>query len=1225
MDFLRKLFGGGGNEGDAVARVGAAFAGLDKHRAGLSRDIAQYVVKDSGSSVLSTLSTQAVQTYWQNNGGHWRWNVDKNPIFKGGVTWSHAQQHRLGEIMSALHPLGSGGDWGMMGTATSPGWLRHVLSMQARHDGTISNMDDFHDLATGHGAGMEAILDLLFSNNPRNYNHPDCTGLFSGTKLWLAAHAAEVIAAAPKLGAAPRSLLVAAIGRFGQTGPYLDLLVDAAVASAKTVKEAAYKALTGADPKALAAALDQRFPVAAPGAAVELVNLVSRTLGAGNDSLLQGWRATTTAPKVLAAIDAAQMKQNLVAVATDVPAAVTGGYIALDGSLVELLPAPPPPEASEVPDAVMDLLKPSIQSFNQVLEKGRQEAKTERWHWSKQHRPITHDTIRQMKQRAQSGNFHHSDNPFEWMQIHVAIDRSGIDAFFASPHLTLRHVTIIARATTYGNLLAIYAPYGESPASVELRRRIHNGADLRTVQAMWAPRPERKISGNAIEAALASWGNPTDNVEGDHLWPLVAENLDLIEEALGFRPQSGPTQLNLSVALDLLAVLPKVPQRLLMPLMTIATGTRKGPRGEARKLLAGAPDIDGSILHLLGDSKQEVRAGAAEWLGQRGNKTAITPLRQAQKGEKSDIGKAAIISALERLGDDVSDLFDPALMKKEAEVGLAKAGGKGLEWLSLDNLPALKWRDGRAVDPVLVRWWAVLANKLKQPGGNALIDMWLDRLAPGDADRLGRYVLTAWIDQDTRSPTQEEANAYALSQVDSRLQSNLAMVKRYPQSAEYYITDRDRLFAQLKNEQLRIYLGSAADNKGLLALTTRVGGADAARAAKAYLKNHGARVSQCKALLEALAANPSGAAIQVVLATANRFKARSVQALAAELIDAIATRRGWTAEELADRTIPTAGLDETGAAEIDCGNDRTYRMVVDESDSLVLLNTSGQPVKALPTARIDDEKPLLDEAKKLLVNARKEIKQVVPDQTARLREAMCLERRWPADDWNLYILGHPLVARLARRLVWMGLDADGNCLATFRPLDDNSLTDTGDNTVDLSRFALVQLAHSLLVPADVAAAWRTHLADYEVTSPFDQFGRDLPKLAPEQLTARDITDRKGWMIETFKLRGAAIRQGYVRGAAEDGGVFMTYERRYVAAGLIALIHFSGSPLPEENLPAALFELNFARIKRNSNWHGATVVLGDVPPVLLAETWQDLYDIAAKGTGFDPQWEKKTPW
>ena len=1023
---------------------------------------------------------------------------------------------------------------------------------------------------------------------------------------------------APRMAAVPRAQLMTAIGRFGLTEPYLDLLMDGAVSTAKTVKAAAQAALTGAGTGRLPELLRQRFGASAPGVRAELVAFAARALSDGARPILEDWLAAETAPKVRLALEGALGGLH---------AAVQGqgrdsaeGYLALDGTTVAIPPVPPAPDAPPIPQAVVDLLKPSIDSFNAVLAKEKRENAHEKWHWTRRFTPVGSEALRAIKEAAEQGKSRQSDNlTYQWMHIHVSFDRSGIGAFLSSPSLTLRHIVNLYCWTSHGNLFSAFGPYVSGPIAAELRRRIAGGADLRMLQSMW--RGDEAIASHLI----SRWGSSIETIEPDRLWPLVAQHFDYIEEALGFQPQSGSQPMNVGPALELLAVLPKVPQRFLRPLMAVATSTRKGPRADARKLLAGAPGIDGLIARMLEDGKQEVRSGAAEWLAQRGTAAEIPALRKALKAEKSDLARAALITALERLGDDVSDVFDPVRMKKEAEAGLAKNQPKGLEWFPFDTLPALQWRDGKAVDSVLVRWWIVLAAKLKQTGGNALIDLWLDRLAPGHAHRLGLHVLTSWIAQDTRTCTLDEANAYAESVVDATLQQHLQYVKRWPQSAGYWITDRDKLFAQLRNAKFSTYLGSAADSKGLLGLATRVDGADMARHCRAFLKTHGSRVSQAKAILDALAANPSPAAIQVVLATANRFKAKTVQAHAGALIDDIAARRGWTTEELADRTIPTAGLDETGAADLDCGPERTYRMVLDASDSLVLLNASGQPVKALPTARVDEEKPLVEEARKALATARKEIKQVIPDQTARLREAMCLERTWPVEDWQLYVLGHPLVARLARRLVWMGLDADGACVATFRPLDDNSLSDALDNSVDISRFASIQLAHSRLVDAGLAKAWQTHLADYEVASPFDQFGRDLPVFDPAHKADTAITDRRGWMIETFKLRGAANKLGYSRGQAEDGGVFFTYERTYHAAGLVALIHFSGSPLPEENLPAALHELTFAKLRRNSGWHGAAVALGDVPPVLLAETWQDLYDIAARGTGFDADWEKKTPW
>ena len=287
----------------------------------------------------------------------------------------------------------------------------------------------------------------------------------------------------------------------------------------------------------------------------------------------------------------------------------------------------------------------------------------------------------------------------------------------------------------------------------------------------------------------------------------------------------------------------------------------------------------------------------------------------------------------------------------------------------------------------------------------------------------------------------------------------------------------------------------------------------------------------------------------------------------------------------------------------------------------MITNPDGREVKALPGPRIDDERGAVDASKKLLTNARKEVKQVFAAQTERLKEAMCLQRNWPREDWECFVAGHPLVGRIANRLIWQGLDDDGQPLSTFRPLGDGSYSDASDEDIDISAFAYIRPAHSSLLDAPAISAWRKHLADYGVIVPFDQLGRELPRLTDGQGKDRSINDREGWMIETFQLRGVANKLGYQRGAAQDGGWFMTYEKTYREAELLVEIEFTGSPLPETNRPGALQTLCFRKFRGSGSGSGQ-VALGDVPPVLLAECWRDLHEIAEKGTGFDPDWNKK---
>jgi hypothetical protein len=72
-----------------------------------------------------------------------------------------------------------------------------------------------------------------------------------------------------------------------------------------------------------------------------------------------------------------------------------------------------------------------------------------------------------------------------------------------------------------------------------------------------------------------------------------------------------------------------------------------------------------------------------------------------------------------------------------------------------------------------------------------------------------------------------------------------------------------------------------------------------------------------------------------------------------------------------------------------------------------------------------------------------------------------------------------------------------------------------------------------------------------------------------------------------------------------------------------VIEFTGNSLPEQNVPAALISLKFERGAGPGRYSGVTK-LGDVPPVLLSECWNDYQAMAAKAQ-YDPEWAKKSPW
>lgn len=724
----------------------------------------------------------------------------------------------------------------------------------------------------------------------------------------------------------------------------------------------------------------------------------------------------------------------------------------------------------------------------------------------------------------------------------------------------------------------------------------------------------------------------------DAVWPLLAQHPEVIDAALGL---SGSGQSYgdppLAQALAALDTFPTVPSRWLPRVLEFALGDSRPLRAAAQRVLDKLPDIGKRVADVLGSSRQELRIEAARWLGRLGYRPAIPALYAALDKEVRETVSAELMTALERLGEDIAPRLAPATLLQQARKGLKAKPPSGLAWLNLDQLPACSWRDaaaspGAQVDPDIIRWWVILAAKLKEPAANALLVRYLGLLDDASAAALGRFLLQSFVAHDTAGPPLEEALAHAAKEAPGTYQYYQQAARQYPDLyAEQGKLTEEQIFEQYKREKLAEYGGTAIGEKGILALACCVPGHELVDAMRVYMRDHYTRRAQIEAMLEAASVSDDPAVIQFVLGISRRYRTALVQQKARLLVERIAERNRWSPDQLADRTIPTGGLDETGRMDFAYGG-RRFGVVLDARLKPVLLNADGKAIAALPAARQDDDPESIKEGKQLFTTCKKEVRQVAEMQTARLYEAMCAGRLWPAHEWDEYVRRHPVVGRMSQRLVWMRVAADGSLLSLLRPSEDGSLIDADDEEVSLAPEDRIGLAHASLLDEDQVRAWLAHLKDYKVTPLFAQLVRRKPALANPE--ADLIDDRLGWISDTFTLRGAFAKQGYARGAAEDGGLFFEYTKDFAGAGLQVRIEFSGNSLPEDNIPAALKSLSFMRLGapggfgfdyRSGGGGSGGVPLSKVPPVLLAEAYADYHAVAAATQGFDPDWQRKMPW
>ena len=285
--------------------------------------------------------------------------------------------------------------------------------------------------------------------------------------------------------------------------------------------------------------------------------------------------------------------------------------------------------------------------------------------------------------------------------------------------------------------------------------------------------------------------------------------------------------------------------------------------------------------------------------------------------------------------------------------------------------------------------------------------------------------------------------------------------------------------------------------------------------------------------LEALTQIGSDTALMLLSGFTEQKRYSDLQARAAAALERIADERGLSLDELADRTVPTLGLDARGEMALDFGP-RSFTARLNGELLPQVFDAQGSRLKELPKPNSKDDPTLGKDATTRWRELKKQAKLVASAQILRLENAMCAQRRWPVADFLAFFAQHPVLRHLSQRCVWAVFDADGHWQHGFRVAEDLTLTDVRDEPFAPPADARIGLPHPLEIPADALAAWGQMLADYAILQAFAQLGREVFTLPPEQAARDDLPHYAGRRVGPGSLLGLENR-GWKRGVG-DGGI-----------------------------------------------------------------------------------------
>ncbi len=286
-----------------------------------------------------------------------------------------------------------------------------------------------------------------------------------------------------------------------------------------------------------------------------------------------------------------------------------------------------------------------------------------------------------------------------------------------------------------------------------------------------------------------------------------------------------------------------------------------------------------------------------------------------------------------------------------------------------------------------------------------------------------------------------------------------------------------------------------------------------------------------------------------------RAKSRPLRDNAAEFLQVVAENRGLSQEELADRLVPTLGLDDPQALIFDFGP-RQFTVRFDENLNPVIFDQQNVRQKSVPRLRADDDQLKAPEALARLKGLKKDATQVSKNLLPRLETALRTTRRWSLADFHSLFVNHPFTRLVTQRLIWAVYPANEprRLLNAFRVAAEGEFCNAQDEPIDLPADALIGIAHPLEMTAEMRSEFAQVFADYEIMPPFRQLMRRTVLLTPDESASNSLTRWEGKSATVGQLMGMRYK-GWESGF-EDACVYDLGEYRLVLKFSPGFNHYS---------------------------------------------------------------------
>ncbi|MCF6227713.1 MAG: DUF4132 domain-containing protein [Planctomycetes bacterium] len=366
-----------------------------------------------------------------------------------------------------------------------------------------------------------------------------------------------------------------------------------------------------------------------------------------------------------------------------------------------------------------------------------------------------------------------------------------------------------------------------------------------------------------------------------------------------------------------------------------------------------------------------------------------------------------------------------------------------------------------------------------------------------------------------------------------------------------------------------------------------------------------------------------------------KVKFKTAQKLIEKALVATAEKAGVPRDELEEMAVPEYGLTEVGKRIEQFGEFRCEQVIKNGKVELRWFKPDGKQQKSVPAFVKENHAEDLKEIK----DAAKDIQKLLPAQSVRIEGNYLTEKVWDYEIWAERYLNHPLVATVARRLIWQ---IDNRSVIPT----DGLLRDAKGKEVKAKKKSKVKLWHPLFVDDAEVQAWRGHLFDNQIKQPFKQAYREIYRLTDAEVNTGNYSNRfAAHIIKQHQFNALVAARGW------SHTLRMMVDAEYEPAH-INLPHWNlraeywvegiGDEYGQDTTEIGVYlrlvtdQVRFYRTDAGVNWahaggggyslHGEEAAaneplpLSEIPELLFSEIFRDVdLFVGVSSVGADPQW------